>query len=678
MSKRLLIWMCALVLATVGTWAQDKARHDVRLLNRIYHYKSQIDTSLIAGSERYAYRKFTLDVKRRNVTLFPIPTMYRIAHSKRRRYIEETYYHIRHRSAYDFDITRIAYTSTIPQQKETMTTLLKFITPRFYEETIFGASVLSPFHLNNRIYYSYHFVYLHDGLVDLQFKPKVKNTQLTSGHAIIDSQTGRICSGLIGGEFDMIKFTLDFHMSDEGWRVLFPDTCRLSAEFNFMGNIVRAQTHVAYGPGKQAKRANSWAEAYALIDSIRCDTLSTQERQLYADYLHETGADSTDADKRKRSWAKRLFWDTLGDNLLNKITSSYGDGGQGYVRISPLFNPLYMGYSGHKGYYYKFDARNRYNFNDNSYLYTRFKAGYSFKRRQLYFTMPIEYHFDQKHNGYVKLQLANGNWVGNGILKDDLLETLPDTIRYDADRLPYFRDYNMTLEASYDLSRHFTLQLGVVGHRRTAVESGAYKLGGKPSTYTSMAPKIEVIWRPRSQGGPVINAAYERSINGLIDADIAYERWEFDIQHIIALNRLRYFSFRGGCGFYTLSDGTKYFLDYTNFRDNNIPDGWYDEWTGEFSLLPSHWYNLSRYYVRANATYETPLLALSRLPWIGHFIEKERIYLNVLTVTHLHPYTETGYGLTTRWASMGVFIAHRNGRYDGVGVKFGLELFRQW
>lgn len=35
-------------------------------------------------------------------------------------------------------------------------------------------------------------------------------------------------------------------------------------------------------------------------------------------------------------------------------------------------------------------------------------------------------------------------------------------------------------------------------------------------------------------------------------------------------------------------------------------------------------------------------------PLIGKYIEAERLYVSSLVVNHLHPYTEWGYGVTTR------------------------------
>ena len=82
--------------------------------------------------------------------------------------------------------------------------------------------------------------------------------------------------------------------------------------------------------------------------------------------------------------------------------------------------------------------------------------------------------------------------------------------------------------------------------------------------------------------------------------------------------------------------------------------------------------------MRANITYESPLMTLAWIPWAGRFMEKERIYVNALTVKGLHPYMEYGYGFATRLFSTGIFVSQKNGKFDGIGFRFGVELFRQW
>lgn len=70
------------VLLSMNTIAQDEGRFDVSLLNRIYDFPNSVDTTVFHGLDIYTYRKLKINVVRRNLILFPIPTMYRIAHSK--------------------------------------------------------------------------------------------------------------------------------------------------------------------------------------------------------------------------------------------------------------------------------------------------------------------------------------------------------------------------------------------------------------------------------------------------------------------------------------------------------------------------------------------------------------------------------------------------------------------
>jgi hypothetical protein len=39
---------------------------------------------------------------------------------------------------------------------------------------------------------------------------------------------------------------------------------------------------------------------------------------------------------------------------------------------------------------------------------------------------------------------------------------------------------------------------------------------------------------------------------------------------------------------------------------------------------------------------------------------------------------ECGYGFTTRLFSIGLFMASKNGQFNGFGCKIEFELFRQW
>ena len=671
--------LIAFLLYALSLNAQHKTRPDLLLINRVFDYAQAVDTLKPDSLITYSYKKFSLNVERRNVALLPVPTMYRIAHGPRRKYVAESYDKVTAYGKGRVEQQNMLVLSTFPHHKKVIPTLQRFLTPEIYSGTVIANYLLSPFNRANKHYYRYAVSEQSDTLAKISFRPKVDNTQLVSGEATVDALSGKVLSGYIEGELDMVSFHLAFDMRDDSLCSMLPAKCKLQSTFHFIGNKINVRYTSRYGLKNIINDTLKSVEDTLMMALVRPDTLTMTEKGLYKEIYHVSPTiQENTALTKKRHWAKHVFWDVLGSNLIQHITSSYGTNKQGYVKINPLFNPLYMGYSGRRGFYYKFDIRSSYILSPNSFLFARFKAGYSFKQRQFYFQLPVEYHYNRNRHGYVSLALGNGNWIVNGLAYSHALTNLGDTASVNKERLPYFKDFYLVLTNNYDISDRFSFQVGLVAHDRVAVEKATYHRAGMEGRYRSIAPMIELSYRPLGWKGPIINASYERSINGFLQANIAYEKWEADMQYILRMHRLRALSFRAGAGMYTLIDGANFFLDYNNFRENNIPGGWNDEWSGEFELLPAEWYNLSQYYIRGNLTYETPLLALSWLPWVGHFIEKERIYANALWVTNLHPYVEIGYGFTTRWASLGFFMANKNGRYNGFGVKIELELFRQW
>ena len=69
---------------TTGVKASDKTRPDKLLLNRIFKYEQSIDTVNIAEYSAFSYTKYSLYVKKRNITLLAVPTMWSVAHGGKR------------------------------------------------------------------------------------------------------------------------------------------------------------------------------------------------------------------------------------------------------------------------------------------------------------------------------------------------------------------------------------------------------------------------------------------------------------------------------------------------------------------------------------------------------------------------------------------------------------------
>lgn len=632
----------------------------------------------------YSYSKVRIQVDKRNVTLASVPTMFYLMRDNRRDFLTESYTRRVYRKHQAHSVEPIVYLSTLYHRKRALTTLRTYTVPTFYQPQLFADRVVSPFWHENTRYYRYTVFQENDSVLRLSFRSRQKNTQLLRrGWARINPATGRIGQFRLEGEYDMVSFVVTGEMGREGEASLFPKECTVQARFRFLGNRLRATFSALFRLPALLPDSVRGSNSPALMDSIRPLPLDSAEQRLAATYETEqadTLEVARDAEKTQRSWAKRVFWDMVGDNIFNRITAKLGDENQGYVRFSPLFNPLYMGYSGRKGLYYKFKMQGSYSFSDNQELSTLLRLGYSFKQNQMFFNLPLEWKFNKRRKGFVGLQFSNGNRITDSRVLDAIKGTTTrDTIAWDSLGLDYFKDTRFQISAGYDvLPSRLGVEVGSVFHRRSAVNHLGFAQAEHPDTYRSFAPFVKLSWRPLTDRVPlVVTMQYDQGLEWF-SSNFHYSRLEFDAQYVRQLSRVRTLSLRAGSGFFLDRAGATYFLDYHNFREEYIPGGWNDEWTGDFELLNSNWYNASKYYVRANAAYESPMLLLSYVPLLGSIVEKERLYFSALAVSSYVPYVELGYSFTNRLFSMGIFTGFAPHHFDGIELKFGFELFNNW
>lgn len=616
----------------------------------------------------------------RNALLMLVPKMYVVSRGKEREFMSERFNKITLTGEEGYTSDCVVEITTIPHRKKAMAHMTRYITPTIYHPTMFGGNILSPFHRENQRFYRYRVTPQPFGKAEIRIIPINDNTQLVEGTAIVEMSTGRIIKLNLRGESDMTRYHLEATMGDKGLHSVIPKECNLDYSFSLLKNKISGRYKAVFDIPNPLPDSIHDSQDTTFMQKVRPTQLDWIEQKTISRYVENRRTkDSLAVDKpKKKNFAKDVLWDMIGENLLDDIKSNFGNNGQGNFRIKPILNPLYMGYSKSKGFYYKFDARGAYVFNKDWQFSLRLKAGYMFKHKQLYYRIPITLNFNKAHNGYLRIEIGNGNRITNNRVVDAIKEQNKDSINWSGLDLEYFKDYNYLAYVHYDLSNHFGFETGFNFHRRSAVNKDAHIAAGQMSTYRSASPTLRLIYRPWGYNGMIISADYERSFHNLFNSNMAYERFEFDVQQIVRLKRMNTLKFRVGTGFYTSKNDTEYFLDYTNFRDNNIPGGWEDEWSGEFELLDKNWYNASEYYVRTNLTFETPMLLLAWLPIAGRFIERERIYVSALDVKKLHPYSEWGYGFTTRLISMGFFTSIRHLKFDGLGVKLGFELFRQW
>lgn len=633
-------------------------------------------TDIATQQRRNIYMKYGFRVQRRNPTLFFVPSLYTIAKGQRH-YIGETYGTLSTPQGKEgAQLNAQLITGNISHYRKIMPILAEFLTIKPYSPTLIGDNILSPFHPDNHIFYRYKSNYISAGIRVLHYRPRIENTQLVSGTAIINDSTGNILSASLHGDYDMLSFNMMLEMDNTGKALAKSET---NTYFRFFGNRIHshflsyANCPITLPDSMKAHHHSS----STLMDTLRPIPLSTYEQKVYEMIDSANNYTSNDTISQRSSTLHRLrdnAWDFIGDNLLSSIGM---ENSHSYVRLSPILNPFYFAYSPSNGLSYKMRAGAEYQFSERTSLSFNPLIGYNFKYKQFFFSAPLRYTFHKGHNTWVEYTWSNGNRITNSSVLKIIEHERMDTIDFSALGLDYFRDNSFKIAFNSGIGKHFNVNIATVYHRRSAMQRTLMQLLGKPDVYRSFAPSLTLTWMPSARL-PIFTANYERAISNVFKSDMIYERWEFDASYSKKLRRLRMFSARLGGGFYT-NRSTNYFVDFENFHATYLPYSWNDDWSGQFQLLNSEWYNASKYYVRSNITYESPLMAISHLPWIGRFTETERIYLNTLIIEHTQPpYMELGYGFSNKICSVALFGNLLNWNIKEVGCKFTMELFRHW
>ena len=668
------------ILLCMSVHLYAKEKNDSLILQRIYDYR-EANLSEFESKEDNVYTKFRYNVERRNSILWLIPTMYVLAKGPRE-YIREGYSKVKFQDSHNFDINSQVITGTVRKNRKAMPTLIDFMTPDIYNVDFYEGHVLSPFNKWNRHYYRYKQIRLSNGATRLDFRPKSYNTQLLNGYAVVETETGRILRTVLNGEFDMISFRTEITQDEEKGRTLSPAKCNTAATFRFMGNRISALFNAYYNCSKSLPDSITDESSRELMDSLRPVPLNRLDKAIYEAYDKEraesdsaaAAAALVDTMPHKPNLWKKIFWDTIGENLVTPIDAESGNAD---FRIYPIINPLYLSYSGARGFRYKMKFRVRFTFSEHRYLYSYPTIGYNFKQGQVYFNIPVRMTYNPKRNGYVEVIYANGNRISNNTVSNAIREAHQDSIQFEDSDIDKFKDNHFILFNNIMLFDWLDVETGLIFHQRTAIERELMRQYGVPEEYRSFAPVLGIKLQPWLSRGPLFSIDWERSIKGVNGSNLDYSRWEFDAQWKYQIPGLRLLNMRVGYGVYT-KKADEYFLDFANFSDENLPSGWNDDWSGNFQLLGSSEYNKSDYYLRGNISYESPLMLATWVPYLGKYIEKERFYISGVLLEHSRPYYELGYGFTNRYISVGAFASFRNTTFEEFGVKFDFELFRRW
>lgn len=666
------------MLTALPSTSFARSQEDSLLLERIFRYQHAFMPNTGNGSNNI-YTKFRYNVNQRNVLLWLIPTMYPIAKGDRSLLLE-TYNKVDFTDIDHYESQRQVVWGTVPRQRRIMPTLRQLLVPKLYSPSVYAEHIISPFHASNRHFYSYRFHEISDSITRVLFRPRFgSHTQLVKGHAYVDNRTGKIISAILSGEFDMIRFNTELAYSEGSDSLELPLHSRTEAVFKFMGNDITSIFEGYYHCPVTLPDSIDNVKDRMAMDTLRPAPLTDAEQAVYNQWDDAHQPDTTTARPEEpapppgNKAVHDFFVDVIGDNL---VTSIRAKSEKANFKLSPIINPQYLSYSHRHGVAYKMKLNADYHFNAHRYFELRAQAGYNFKQHRFYFTTPLRFNYNPKRNGYVEVIYGNGNRISHSSITDEIIREHGDSIDISDTQLEYFDDNHLRISNNIMLFDWIDIETGVVYHYRKAVNAPMMREMGKPDVYRTFAPSMTVKLRPWSNG-PVMTLNYERGLKNIYQSSIDYERWEADCVSKLKLSRLRTFNIRVGGGVYSRKEAN-YFVDFANFRDNNLPEGWDDDWTGHFQLLDSRLYNESKSYSRINFSYDTPILLSPLIPIVGRGIERERLYYSTLFTPHTRPYSEIGYGFTNRYLSMAAFASFMNLKFQRVGFKFTVELFHRW
>ena len=666
-----------LLLATLNLNARDA---DSLVLKRMFEYQQNYRNAMVDTFSTNCYTKFFYDTQRRNVALWLIPNMYSFAKGERQ-YVSEQFSQVTYEGRDKIKFKPALFFTTVPHNSKPLSVLNEFTVPQFYSITLYGNHILSPFHPDNRIYYRYRIKNSSARQAVIEFKPLLgNNTQLVSGQATILRSTGRVTDVEIEGEYDMIQFHTSVRHGFEQRakaKTPLPMSCKTDIDFNFLGNHITSSFVSMFNLPDLPQEKDSTLSNRQIFDRVRPQHLSQREQTVLERYdsIHQAKKDTIRKDTTTTvltlSTLKEIGWD-LGRTLVR----SHRGGDENFsFRLSPIIQPQYLNYSHSRGLSYKMKLSADYQLGSNSELDFSPTFGYNFKIKRFFYQLPLRYTYNKQKDNFVELTWNNGNRIYNSSIVEELKDELDELPEDDEDNMTAFDDYQLRLTNSTLLTQWFRLEEGIVYHRRTAVDRAYMQKYDKPEVYNSLAPSITLVLTPLKEG-PTLNVNYEHGLD-FKEFQMSYDRWEAGASQIFRLPRTQLLNLRIGGGFYT-SKENNYFMSYENFSENYLSGGWDDNWSGELQLLDSRLYNISRYYLNSNISFDSPLMMTSFFPYVGHYIERERFYWNGVLIQNTRPYWELGYGFTTRFCSVGLFGSFLDLSFQKIGIKFTLELFRRW
>lgn len=701
---------------TQGAALPDKPHVPDSILEHIFQLASSYAAE-VKEFEADLYLKGKLQIHKQNRIIKYVPSMFRFEKGVDQ-YIHESISELHYTAPNIYDRKVRAAATTFPGRESRFFDIIDFLKINLYSPSTMEDRILSPLNKQSSMHYKYlldSVDYRREGAIyKLRISPRYRSTQLLEGTCWISSADWSIRYMDFRGQYDLTDFHFTMYMGDTKETKYLPVLLNLNIIFKFLRNNLEMDytgwlTYRNVKLRHEGEDLLEWLRGKRRYDlsrsyTLTCDTTRLmQERDSFARIRPLPLSDSEDSlyrafDERRRirpedtlkihtKFKKNLvFLGQMGDALISSYDIDMNKVGN--ISCSPLINPLLISYSHRNGISYRQEFKYNKLFHNGKLLHLVPQIGYNFTKKEFYAKVDGEYVYNPKKHGALYVSVGNGNRIYSSVVVDQLEELSDSTFSFDGLDLDYFKDVYVNVSHNIEIVNGLTLWTGVALHWRHAVNGTPEVAERVRLNYNSFAPRVRIEWTPGMyyymNGNRKINVGsrfptflldYEQGIRVLHNSG-TYQRCELSVEQKIRVHDLNTIAYHVGGGFFTDQEDM-YFVDYVNFADRNLPQGWNDDIGGTFQMLDSRWYNSATHYIRGNMTYETPFLLLYPVSKMLSFVQKERIYAGILFMPHLNPYVELGYGIGTHLFDFGVFIGNEQGKFSSVGCKFTFELFNR-
>ena len=656
------------------------------------------------------YVRQEVDIEKKNLGLNFIPGMACFDRDEHH-YLSELCYDVRFFKYAMPAIRRRASVTTHRHGSGEIERVLLFMHPNLFAEKILEEGYLSPLHPQNIKYYRYSADTLYDdknGCVKVSFVHRFDNIKLLESGWVLLAPDCSVRAFSANGWDEQCTFSVLYVMGNDSLQRNLATDVSLSVDYNFAGNKFKVNAEgrflfdtvlpVADARQRVSKYNIAVASSEDLPDekiddrigyvaSMRRQPLSLADSLFYYEKgvfgaLHEAKKNSSAND------AVGWLWD-VGDRMISSHSLEWNGG---RVRVSPLINPSYLSYSTGRGLSYKMALNLTSATKRGEELSLRPMAGYNFKQGAFYWDVDGRYLYSPRRLGTVRIDVGSGNRTYSSEALNRIEKIAADSLNFEDLDLGYFRNFYVNISHSHEIANGIELLGGFNYHRRTLIGSGGDRLEasgvGLKRRYTQFAPHIRLTWHPGMyyyiKGTRKVNIGsrlprfsfdIEQGVDGVLGSSGTYTRAELDVQYNFKINESDALFLRAGGGGFFYTKNT-YFVDYAFLRHNSLPVDRSDELDGVFQLLDSEWYNAANKYFRTNVTYLSPFFVLQRILPRVNFIKNERLYLNMLFISHLTPYSEFGYGVGTPYIDLGLFVCGKNHQFHKIGFRVNVSLFR--